>query len=176
MLLKTFISAFKPILRITVRYISQIWKTYCKHNQPILIPLAYQSIHIHATSTFAMKNPTSSSSHLTATTALPSYHTPNTVSPPPNLPILNKTPSGRTKLIKTSQHLIEETNCPYAPLPSPTHLPTAFCKASGQKYCPNHYTAYRPAPLKITLTQTSCSCKRRRSPQTCTPLRSFWHE
>ena len=69
---------------------------------------------------------------------------------PSNLPVLNKTPSGRTKLIKALQQYTVNTNCPYAPLPSPTHIPTAFCKDTCHKYCPNHYTAFRPVPLKIT--------------------------
>ena len=69
---------------------------------------------------------------------------------PSNLPVLNKTPSGRTKLIKALEQYTVNTNCPYAPLPSPTHIPTAFCKDTCLKYCPNHYTAFRPIPLKIT--------------------------
>ena len=44
--------------------------------------------------------------------------------------------------------------CPYTPLPHNTHFPTSFCTTNCHPYCPNHYTAYRPVPIKIAYSQT----------------------
>ena len=72
------------------------------------------------------------------------------LSPPPsNLPVINKTPKGRPLTIPAPKNLQPITQCYYSPLPSNTLHPTSFCTHLCHNHCPNHYSAYRPIPLKI---------------------------
>ena len=72
------------------------------------------------------------------------------LSPPPsNLPVLNKTPKGHISTIPAPPTLKAISHCIYSPLTSETQHPTSFCTKLCHQYCPNHYTAYRPVPIKI---------------------------
>ena len=46
------------------------------------------------------------------------------------------------------------TTMQYTPLPRDTPYPTSFCTNHCHLHCPNHYTAYRPVPIKIAYSQT----------------------
>ena len=95
-------------------------------------------------------------SHFQLLTNSPISHTllPSSLHPSPsNLPIHNKTPKGRITTIPAPKSLRAMPQCPYTPLPYNTQFPTSFCTTHCHPYCPNHYTAYRPVPIKIAYSQ-----------------------
>ena len=72
------------------------------------------------------------------------------LSPPPhNLPVLNKTPKGHLSTIPAPRKLQSISQCTYSPMPSDALHPTSFCTQLCHQHCPNHFSAYRPAPIKI---------------------------
>ena len=69
--------------------------------------------------------------------------------PPPNLPVQNKTPKGRPSTVTAPRKLQSINHCSYSPMPSDALHPNSFCTQLCHKHCPNHYSAYRPVPIKI---------------------------
>ena len=66
-----------------------------------------------------------------------------------SLPVLNKTPTGRPSTITAPRKLQSIIHCSYSPMPSDALHPNSFCTQLCHKHCPNHYSAYRPVPIKI---------------------------
>ena len=144
------IAAMASILQTTINVYQNIpsqpplhitFKPYPTHHSLHITTTHLPYIHIwNENSHFQLMTPKNYQSQI---------HLPLLSPPPPNLPVLNKTPKGRLSTIPAPRQFHTISQCIYHPLPSDALHPTSFCTQLCHQHCPNHYSAYRPVPIKI---------------------------